>query len=109
MTSGSSHKASGRGTGKPSGWSADRSRYSRSTACAEGSSGPNGLRRITYSPDPALILYVGLECPDGNFTSWNGPMNPWTLASSQWPSAASSIPGSLTGASYTPAGQSLGG
>src|SRR5437763_4010359 len=109
ITAGSSHSASGRGTGKSSGLSADNSRYSRSTACADGRSDPNGFRRSTYSPDAPLILYVGFDWPDGNLVSENGPLKPSTFASSHAPSAASSIACSLTGTSYTPAGRWRGG
>ena len=36
-----------RATGMPTGWSAEITRYSRSTAWAEGNSLPGGLRRMT--------------------------------------------------------------
>ena len=41
-----------RGTGTPVWPSAVMTRYSRSTACADGSSLPGGLRRRTYSRPP---------------------------------------------------------
>ena len=54
MTDGSSQSACVRGTGKPVVPSAVMTRYSRSTACAEGRSLPGGLRRRTYSLPPAV-------------------------------------------------------
>src|SRR4030095_11957297 len=50
ITESSSQSAKVRGTGTVVLASAVMMRYSRSTACAEGSSLPRGLRRSTYSP-----------------------------------------------------------
>jgi hypothetical protein len=47
ITVSSSHSASARGTGTSVGASARSTRYSRSTACAEASNAPGGLRRST--------------------------------------------------------------
>ena len=49
------------GTSVPA--SAVITRYSRSTACAEGSSLPGGLRRSTYVPLPAASRNVGIRLP----------------------------------------------
>src|SRR6266545_4804319 len=56
MTASSSHSANVRGTGKPVIPSAVMTRYSRSTACADGRSLPGGLRRSTYSRPPGKLL-----------------------------------------------------
>jgi hypothetical protein len=53
MTASSSQSTNVRGTGTPEPSSAVITRYSRSTAWAEGSSLPGGLRRSTYSRPPA--------------------------------------------------------
>ena len=51
MTPGSSHSVNVRGTGTPVPASAVITRYSRSTACADGKSLPGGFRRSTYARD----------------------------------------------------------
>src|SRR5258706_16259541 len=67
MTDSSSHSACGRATGKPFGCRAAMTRYSRSTACAEGSSLPGGLRLSTKRrPSAAVRRYVGFDWPPLN-------------------------------------------
>ena len=78
------------GTGTSVSRSASSTRYSRSTAWAEASSSPGGLRRNTYSCSPAVSLKVGLDCPPGNFSALSGPSKPGTLARSQGSSRESS-------------------
>src|SRR3954464_2691251 len=86
MTASSSQSTSGLATGKPTLWSAEMTRYSRSTACAEGKSLPGGLRRSTYFlPSAALRRYVGFDCP---------PLN-CSMAGMRKPRSRSSAPTSI--------------
>jgi len=96
MTPSSSHSTTDFATGKPAPCSAEMTRYSRSTACADGSSLPGGLRRRTYLlPSAAVRRYVGFDWPPLN-CSITGILKPRNFSSDatsmRWRSSTGFVP-----------------